>query len=159
MKTRASVLSFVLTFAFIFASAVFVDAQPVVREKTRRIINNTAVVIHKAHKETMVHHVYTGNLKKAIAHQRFAIFLFNEGKYMRAMHHSRRARQLAQMHLEANLGLPPKPVEFGPDEQPDGMIPPDADLDKALEEHPEYMDPGSEESLMEGMIEEIEIKE
>jgi len=159
MKTRVYVLSFVLTVAFFFASTVLVDAQPVVRQKTKRIINNTAVVIHKAHKETMVHHVYTGNLKKAIAHQRFAIFLFNEGKYMRAMHHSRYARQLAKLHLDANLGIESQPIDFGPEEQPDGMIPTDAELDKALEEHPEFLETGDEESMMGGPLEDIDIKE
>lgn len=159
MKIRVSVLSLVLTFAFVFASAVFVNAQPVVRQKTKRIINNTAVEIHKAHKETMVHHVYTGKLKKAIAHQRFAIYLFHEGKYMRAIHHSRRARILAHEHLEANLGLQPKPVQFGPNEKPDGMIPPDADLDKALEAHPEFLENREEEGMMEGPLENIDIKE
>lgn len=159
MKTRVSVLSFVLTFVFVFASAVFVDAQPVVRQKTKRIINNTAVEIHKAHKETMVHHVYTGNLKKAIAHQRFAIHLFHEGRYMRAMHHSRRARILAHSHMEANLGLTPKPVKFGPNEKPDGMIPPEAELDKALEEHPEFIEGRKEEGMIEGPLENIDIKE
>ncbi|PLW95481.1 MAG: hypothetical protein C0592_00130 [Marinilabiliales bacterium] len=156
---RVSVLSFVLTFAFLFASAVFVNAQPVVKQKTKRIINNTAVEIHKAHKETMVHKVFTGKLKKAIAHQRFAIYLYQQGRYMRAMHHSRRARILAHQHLEANLGVPPKPVVFGPDEKPDGMIPPDAELDKALEEHPEFMEAREESGMIEGPLENIDIKE
>ena len=63
------------------------------------------------------------------------------------------------MHLEANLGLTPKPLVFGPDEKPDGMIPSDEELDKALEAHPEFMGNREEEGMMEGPLEDIDIKE
>ncbi len=158
MKKRIAILSFI-TCAFIFAGITSINAQSVVKQKTKRIINNTAAVIHKAHKETIVHKVYTGDLKKAISHQRFAIHLYNEGRYMRAMHHSRRARVLAYAHTQANIGAEPTKIEFGEDETPDGIIPPDSDIDNALESAPDFIEKTAEEDLIGGALKNIDIVE
>jgi len=39
------------------------------------------------------------------------------------------------------------------------MIPSDEELDKALEAHPEFMENKEEEGMMEGPLEDIDIKE
>lgn len=158
MKIKISVLTFLFSFALFLATSVQLNAQPVVKQKAKKVINRTAVVIHAAHKETMVHHVYTGKLKHAVAHQRFAIRLYHEGRFMRSMHHSRRARQLAHMHIEANKGTPPPGFELQNDERPDGMIPPNTDIDKALENNPDIDRGPTEEEMINGQLENIDIK-
>ncbi|TND01783.1 MAG: hypothetical protein FD123_4159 [Bacteroidetes bacterium] len=70
----------------------------------RRAIRRTTFVIHRAHKAVKENKVYTGNLARAVAHQRFARRLYMNGKFLRAMHQSRVARRYAILALKANKG-------------------------------------------------------
>ena len=88
--------------AFLFANVGDLLAQPVLKNKTKRILRRTTLVLLVTHKKVKEGKVYTGNLAKGIAHQRFARKLFYRGRYYRAIHHSRRARRLAFMALKAN---------------------------------------------------------
>lgn len=103
------------------------------RAAAKRVIKGTAVVIYKAHKAVKKNKVYTGNLAKAIAHQKFARKLYREGKYHRAIHHSRRARILARMALKANKEADNDNEKLSKDDQEFAKNPPsDAELEKEL---------------------------
>ena len=103
------------------------------KEQSKRVIRRTAVVILVAHKKVKEGKVYTGNLARAIAHQKFARKLYREGKYFRAIHQSRRARQLAILALKANKGAESADMR-GSKEDEDAMKggPSDDELDKEL---------------------------
>lgn len=73
----------------------------------RRVIRRTAIVIRHAQTCVRENKNYTGDLARSIAHQRYARKLYFDGKYLRAMHQSRRARQLAVLSIKANKGTEP----------------------------------------------------
>jgi hypothetical protein len=73
----------------------------------RRVIRRTAIVIRHAQTCLQQNKNYTGDLARSVAHQRFARRLYFQGKYLRAMHQSRRARQLALLSIHANKGTEP----------------------------------------------------
>jgi|ERR1051325_6556571 hypothetical protein len=103
------------------------------KEQAKRIIRRTAVVILAVHKKVKEGKVYTGNLAKAIAHQKFAIKLYREGKYFRAIHHSRRAKFLALMAIKANKGAETSEMKYQKeDENAFKGGPSDDELDKEL---------------------------
>lgn len=103
------------------------------KEQAKRVIRRTAVVIHVARKKVREGKVYTGNLARAVAHQRLAIRLYREGKFFRAIHHSRRARHLAILAIKANKGAETADMRMTKEEQ-DTMKggPSDTELDNAL---------------------------
>lgn len=101
MKTLAKTLLLLIACTAFFNT---VEAQPLLKIKTHRVIRRTAVVILAAHKKVKEGKVYTGNLARAIAHQKYARKLFRRGMYLRAIHHSRRARLLAILAIQANKG-------------------------------------------------------
>ena len=101
MKTFKKLLLLLLFPAF----TAFAPAEPMIKkEQAKRVIRKTAMIILVAHKKVKEGKVYTGNLARAIAHQRFAIKLYRAGEYFRAIHHSRRARFLAVEAIKANKG-------------------------------------------------------
>lgn len=103
------------------------------KEQAKRVIRRTAVVILVAHKKVKEGKVYTGNLARAIAHQKFAIKLYREGKYFRAIHHSRRAKMLAILAIKANNGTETAEMKFSKeDESAMKGGPSDDELDKEL---------------------------
>lgn len=73
----------------------------------KRVLRRTAIVIRHAQTCVRENKNYTGDLAKSVAHQRFARKLYFEGKYLRAMHQSRRGRQLAILSIKANKGTEP----------------------------------------------------
>lgn len=154
---RLAILPVLISFFFVILASGTVSAQPVMREKAKNVINRTAIVIFTAHKWTLANHVYTGNLKKAVAHQRFAIRLFNEGKFMKAIHHSRRARELARLQIEANKGAYPAGFEPTADESPEGPAPSTEELDQAVST--DESGTADDKELSEQPLENIEIKE
>lgn len=105
--------------------------QPSQRIAARKCIRRTAVVIVHADKVVKQNKVYTGNLAKAIRHQRYARFLFRQGKFVRAIHQSRRARQLAFLAIQANKGSVNKEWEFTKEENT-GQAPSNEELEKEL---------------------------
>ncbi len=154
---RLAILPVLLSFFLVILASGTVSAQPVMREKAKNVINRTATVIFTAHKWTLANHVFTGNLKKAVAHQRFAIKLFNEGKYMKAIHHSRRARELARLQIEANKGTYPAGFEPTADEAPEGPAPSNEELDQAVSTDESGI--ADDKELSEQPLDNIEIKE
>jgi len=76
--------------------------RPEAKEDARTIIHRTKVVIEEAQRAVARGHVYNGDLAKAISHQHFAIKLYNQGFYGRAINHTIRARQLAFVAIRDN---------------------------------------------------------
>ena len=104
------------------------------KEQAKRIIRRTAVVILIAHKKVKEGHVYTGNLAKAIAHQKFARKLYRDGKYFRAIHQSRRAKFLAIQAIKANKGVESAEMRYSrDDDEATKGGPSDDELDKEME--------------------------
>ena len=83
----------------------------------RRVIRRTAYVILEAQKKVKENKVYTGNLARAIAHQRYARRLYLQGNYLRAMHQSRRARRLAILAIQANNGTETADMKEDPEDE------------------------------------------
>jgi hypothetical protein len=101
IKFRSIALSiFILAFT---ASAVFAGF---IEDKSKaldiRILKRTAVVILKAQIAVKANKIYTGDLARALRHQKYAKVLFVAKKYDVSMRHSLRARQLAYNSLAAN---------------------------------------------------------
>jgi len=103
MKTVKLSLLILLTTFFAFES-MGLTGQPALKMKAHRVIKRTAIVILAAHKKVKEGKVYTGDLARSIAHQKFARKLFRKGMYVRAIHHSRRARLLSVLAIKANKG-------------------------------------------------------
>lgn len=101
----------------------------------RRVIRRTAYVILAAQKKVKENKNYTGDLARAIAHQRYARKLYFQGKFLRAMHQSRRARYFAILAIQANKGTETADMKNNPEDETvmnDSPVS-DADLDKELE--------------------------
>lgn len=130
-------------------------AGPGERIAAKKCIRRTTVVMMHAHKLLKEHKVYTGNMVKSVRHQRYARFLFRQGKFLRAIHQSRRARQLAFMVITANKGTSEKGWELSKEENPDGA-PSDAELEKELPADTESL---SDEKLAGGDLKDIDIDE
>jgi len=116
-------------------AAAILDAAPprgreARKDQARAAIKKTVVVIHAAHKKVKENKVYTGNLARSVAHQRFARKLYLQGHYLRAINHTRRARMLAFLALKANKGEVPKDAEMAQDEVK--SMPADSSLDAEL---------------------------
>jgi hypothetical protein len=115
--------------------SVELDAQPAVKIRTRKYIHRTSVVLMYAHNQLKKGQNYTGDLAKAVAHQRYARKLFVTGNFQRAIYHSRRARLLAFASVEANKGSVNREWEFNKEEASAtqaAAIPADQELDQAL---------------------------
>jgi hypothetical protein len=103
----------------------------------RRVIRRTAIVIRHAQTCVRENKNYTGDLARSIAHQRYARKLYFDGKYLRAMHQSRRARQLAVLAIKANKGT--EPANAANEKEDDDIMNSepvsDADLDTELDKN------------------------
>ena len=126
---------------------------PAERIAARKCIKRTTVVLMHAHKKLKEHKVYTGNMAKAVRHQRYARFLFRQGKFLRAIHQSRRARQLAFLVIQANKGTVEKDMELTSEEKPAGA-PTDEELEKELPADAENM---TDEKLAAGDLKDIDL--
>lgn len=129
---RFALFQILFSFILLMAASFTSHAQPIMIEKSKQAIHRTATVIQAAHDATVTGQVFTGNLKQAVLHQQFAIQLFLDGKYIKAVHHSRRARELARIQIEANQGATPTGFEAAADEATDGPAPAAEELDAAL---------------------------
>jgi hypothetical protein len=112
MRFRAAVVScVVLSLVIVSACATRVAVR---EHRDRRIIardmiKRTAFVIRVARRDVNEHRVYTGDLARAIAHQKFAKSLFYDGEYLKAMYQTKWARHLAAKAIIANRGeVPPQ---------------------------------------------------
>ncbi len=101
----------------------------------RRVIRRTAYVILHAQKKVKENKNYTGDLARAVAHQRYARKLYFQGKFLRAMHQSRRARHFAILAIQANKGAETADMKLDPEDEAVMNDTPanDAELDKELE--------------------------
>jgi hypothetical protein len=143
----------------IMAAAVMLDAAPrkgreVRKDQARAAIKKTAVVIIAAHNKVKENKVYTGNLARSVAHQRFAKKLFVQGHYLRALHQTRRARVLAFIALKANKGAPSKDAEIAAADMKE--MPPDTELDAELQKEMPG-EPDKDEVIVAGQISGIDI--
>ncbi|MBU1077535.1 MAG: hypothetical protein KKH98_09600, partial [Spirochaetes bacterium] len=93
-----------------------VKQRVVKKAASKRILRRTAVVIRAAHKAVKENKVYTGNLAKAIRHQKYARILFIKGAFKVSAMHSLRARKLAWLALKANKVEQPKEGEMDKEE-------------------------------------------
>jgi len=73
--------------------------------ETKAFLNRTNGIIMKAKGAVEVGKIYTGDVLKAVHHQKYARQLFKEGKYKQAIHHSYRARLLAFEAIKANKAV------------------------------------------------------
>lgn len=92
-----------------------------------KVIRRTAVVILTAHKKVKENKNYTGDLARAINHQKFARKLYRRGMYLRAIHHSRYARLCAIKAIKANKGDESAETKFTPEEEELMKNPPSED--------------------------------
>lgn len=129
-------------------------AQPQKRAAAHRAVRKTAAVIHHAHKQVKQNKVYTGNLARAVRHQRHARFLYRQGKYRRAIHHTRRARQLAFLAISANKGTVQKDWQPAKDES-QGKVD-DKELEKELPKDSEGL---TDEQLILQELTDIDLEE
>lgn len=124
----------------------------------RRVIRRTAYVILAAQKKVKENKVYTGDLARAIAHQRLARKLYFRGEFLRAMHQSRRARYFAILAIQANKGTETSDMKL--DAQDDQVMNDnpvsDADLDAQLNtESPGYSQ--NDEDFVNAVLDDIDI--
>ena len=83
----------------------------------RRVIRRTAYVIREAQQSEKDGKVYTGDLARAVAHQRYARKLYFRGEFLRAMHQSRRAREFAILAIQANKGTETDSMKYNAEDQ------------------------------------------
>jgi hypothetical protein len=126
----------------------------------RRVIRRTAVVILTAQKKVKEGKVYTGDLARAVAHQRYARRLYLQGKYLRAMHHSRRARRLAILAIQANKGQ--ETADMADDKEDEAVMNENPVSDTELDTELNTASPGystKDEDFIDAAISEIDISD
>ena len=107
--------------------------------KSKRVLRRTAVVMIAAHADLKRGKVYTGDFARAVRHQRYAVFLWRRGFYVRSIHHSRRARMLAINVIQANKGTVQPGFKMDKDENAlSKNTPADTQLDNDLKTDTEF---------------------
>jgi len=86
--------------------------------EAKAFLNRTNGIIMKAKGAVEVGKVYTGDVVKAVHHQKYARQMFKEGKYMKAIHHSYRARILAFDAIKANKAAVSNEMQLTNEEKP-----------------------------------------
>jgi superfamily II RNA helicase len=121
LKTIALVLFGVLISTAGYAQQVpkkvVVGPPKVDKFQARKVLHRTSIVIYYAHKQVKASKNYTGDLAKAIGHQKHARKLYLQGKYYRAIHHSRVARAFAVKAIKANKAKEIEECKFTPEEE------------------------------------------
>lgn len=144
---------FVFFLLFGLSAALF--AQPAKRIAARKCIKRTSLVMMHAHKKLKENKVCSGNMARSVRHQRYARILFRQGKFVRAIHQSRRARQLAFLVIQANKGTVNKEWELTQEEKPAGA-PSDEELEKEL---PPDTDNLTDEKLIDSDLKDIDLND
>jgi hypothetical protein len=163
MKTIKSAVIFFLMTSLFCSFNEQANAQPneSIYKKThaRRAIQKTRFVLMKARTKVSEGKMYTGNLAKAISHQRLAKKLYLEEKYEKAIHHARRARMLAIMAIKANKGTPIADMEDSSLEKDMAKgSPSDEQLDKELSDT-KASDKQKDEDISDADIEDSSLKD
>ncbi len=125
---------FLLSLALLILSTPMLFSRNIIMTKmaSRRFLVRTSIVLIAAKNAVKEGKIYTGDLAKAAAHQKYSKLLFNKREFLRAVFHSRRARLLAILAIKANKGNNvPKEAELNKEEQLSN-VPSDAELDKQL---------------------------
>lgn len=122
----------ILAFLLIQTS-LFAQEPNVPKEKALNVLLRTNRVIGHAHRAVKMGKVYTGDLAKAVRHERLAKRLYLKGMYHKAIVHSKRARLLAIQAIKANNVKPTSDCSITPEEEKlVGQSPSDQDLDNEL---------------------------
>lgn len=129
--------------------------QPGKRIHAHRAIRRTAAVLRYTQQQVKEHKVFTGDLARAVRHQRYARFLYRQGKYQRALHHTRRARQLAFIAIQANKGTVQKDWQPNKEEKDTGSAS-DKELDQELPKDSEGL---TDEQLILSQLSDIDLEE
>ncbi len=95
--------------------SIYINGQT--RFEARHFLMRTHRVINFAKEVVASGKVYTGDVTKAVYHQRYARQLFKEGKFEKAIHQSYRARELAHTAIRANKHEIAKDMEFQEEEK------------------------------------------
>lgn len=127
--TRSAALLLIL-----FAGSLLqTGAQPAMRNRARGFLNRTSVVLVSAKTELNKGKNYTGDFSRAVAHQRYAVRLFRNGFYQKAINHSHRARMLALAVIRSNKGQVQRDWELNKEEKDlHANTPSDQQLDSDL---------------------------
>lgn len=126
----------------------------------KRVIRRTAIVIRHAQTCVQQNKNYTGDLARSVAHQRFARKLYFQGNYMRAMHQSRRARQLAILSIKANKGT--EPAGSANEKEDEDIMDQEKVADTDLDAEVEKDSPGysqKDEDFVNAALEEIDLSD
>lgn len=126
----------------------------------KRVIRRTAIVIRHAQTCVQQNKNYTGDLARSIAHQRYARKLYFQGNYMRAMHQSRRARQLAILSIKANKGT--EPAGSANEKEDEDIMNQEKVADTDLDAEVEKDSPGysqKDEDFVNAALEEIDLSD
>jgi hypothetical protein len=103
------------------------------RERADRSIRQTSIVLAIGRQAVKKNKVYTGSLAKAHNHREYAIWLFRQGNYVRAIHHSRRSRNLAAEAIRANQQQVQAELLADEGTALPGPVPSDTELDEDLQ--------------------------
>lgn len=114
MKQKFSSIFIVVLALIVFQAS----AQVTIKQDARNFINHTNNVIMKAKGAVEVGQVYTGDVVKAVHHQKYAREMFKQGKFNSAIFHSFRARQLAIAAIKANKAKVTDDMQVTPSEKP-----------------------------------------
>jgi hypothetical protein len=127
--------------------------------QARRVIHRTSSTLLIAQKKVKENKVYTGNLAKAVSHQRYARRLYVEGKFLRAMLHSRRARELAVLAIRANKGTETSDMKYDQEDEAtmNAEKVTNEELDKELEEQMPNQST-SDEDISNTQLEDIDVE-
>lgn len=74
------------------------------RKAARKRIRNTGYILFNSIQQANWEGMYNPVLSSAVQHQQYARFLYNNGNYIGAIHHTDRARYLAWQSLNFNYG-------------------------------------------------------
>jgi len=153
---QLSISIFTLFLILISVSASKAQSPVADRQKALNVLLRTNRVIGVAHMSVKRGKVYTGNLAKAVRHERYAKKLFNNVNYQRAIAHSRKARLHAVDAIKANKVKLTSDATITPEEdEVIGAIPGDQELeDEAAKEIPEL----KEEDLVNNNNLDIDVK-
>jgi hypothetical protein len=115
-------------------TACYVQANPSEdKADCKSMIIKTNRVIGHAHMSVKRGGIYTGDLSKAVRHERAAILLYKEGNFQKALFHSGRARKYAMEVIKTNKVKPPLEGTFTATEiQQLSLLPSDEVLDEEV---------------------------
>ena len=136
---------------FILVASFHAIGGPVDRMQANNILIRTNRVIGHAHMSVKKGGNYTGDLAKAVRHERTAKAYFKQGEFEKAIYHSRLARIQASDAIKANKIKLPMDASFSPAEL---QLFSDLPTNEALEQEAAYQNiqASSDKDLMTGNL-------